>query len=134
MTQTYNFKDDTMTTVNSNIQDIIDVDELIESQRGERSRGAATNDVESPPVPKQEEVKAVPPSWESVPKTPIHEYAEGDLPMTKGHHTADPFAPREGKTLVWRDVNMTLVCFVGFVLLAFVCLLLSFFSVVHVMS
>jgi len=40
---------------------------------------------------------------------PIHTYEEGELPMTKGHHTADPFAPREGKTLVWRDVNMTLV-------------------------
>jgi hypothetical protein len=23
---------------------------------------------------------------------------------------ADPFAPRDGKTLVWRNVNMTLVC------------------------
>jgi hypothetical protein len=22
----------------------------------------------------------------------------------------DPFAPREGKTLIWKDVNMTLVC------------------------
>jgi hypothetical protein len=22
----------------------------------------------------------------------------------------DPFAPREGKTLIWKDINMTLVC------------------------
>lgn len=26
------------------------------------------------------------------------------------HHSTDPFAYREGKTLVWRNVNMTLVC------------------------
>jgi hypothetical protein len=25
-------------------------------------------------------------------------------------HQDDPFAPREGKTLIWKDVNMTLVC------------------------
>ena len=34
---------------------------------------------------------------------------DDNLPVTAGHHTADPFAPREGKTLVWRNVNMTLV-------------------------
>jgi hypothetical protein len=26
----------------------------------------------------------------------------------------DPFAPREGKTLIWKDINMTLVCAVLF--------------------
>jgi len=32
-----------------------------------------------------------------------------DMPKRPGHHSTDPFAPREGKTLVWKDVNMTLV-------------------------
>ena len=31
-------------------------------------------------------------------------------PMTATHHSADPFARREGKTLLWKDVNMILVC------------------------
>jgi len=41
----------------------------------------------------------------------VKSFHEGDgyLPTTKGHHTADPFAPRDGKTLVWKNVNMTLV-------------------------
>lgn len=115
MTQTQKyFQDDTsMTYANE-----IDVDELIDRQHEARTHPTTTTtthttttttaaDVENPSIitdapvrnNDQEIVSAAPEK---------HTYGEGELPITKGHHTADPFAPREGKTLVWRDVNMTL--------------------------
>ena len=84
----------------------IDVDELIERQKNHREE--AKN---RPAPPKSVDVDDLeaPVTRKVVEPVQHHTYDAGELPMTKGHHTADPFAPREGKTLVWRDVNMTLV-------------------------
>ena len=83
----------------SKFTDVVDVDELMEAMEAEAKR-RSLKDIEAP---KHVAVATHNSAYESKP------YAAGDLPHTQGHHTADPFAPREGKTLVWRDVNMTLV-------------------------
>ena len=90
----------------SKFTDVVDVDELMEAMEAEAKR-RSLKDIEAP---KHVAVATHNSAYESKP------YAAGDLPHTQGHHTADPFAPREGKTLVWRDVNMTLVrCVLVFV-------------------
>ena len=90
----------------------IDVDELIADQKRHREEAEArpgvvdVDDLEAASA-----VKVVSSSSSPAPSPTLHTttYDADELPVTKGHHTADPFAPREGKTLVWRDVNMTLV-------------------------
>ena len=113
--------DDSFTTVtetantntNTNIMsEEIDIDEWIAQRHQGKDVDAdlevdVDDDIEafsdSPPTPA---------SYSTTKKVESSAYAApkyDDMPMTAGHHTADPFAPREGKTLVWRDVNMTLV-------------------------
>ena len=55
----------------------------------------------SPPAKKEPVKTAMPPKEET---TKVLDRMESTL----DHHT-DPFAPREGKTLTWKNVNMTLV-------------------------
>lgn len=85
------------------VNEEIDVDELIEQQKNHRE------EAENRPNPKVAEDDLEAPVRKVIEPVHHHTYDAGELPTTKGHHTADPFAPREGKTLVWRDVNMTLV-------------------------
>ncbi|CAB9512460.1 Putative white-brown complex homolog protein 30 [Seminavis robusta] len=86
--------------------DEVDVDALMEAMEAE----AVSKKAPEPAVSKSVRSEEVPVAkaqavglYDSAKKS-----HEDDMPHTAGHHTADPFAPREGKTLVWRDVNMTL--------------------------
>jgi hypothetical protein len=98
--------DDTTITM-PDYTDIVDVDDLMEAMEAEAKR-RSLKDLEAPgnetslnPAP--EATARVADLYDSKP------YEGDDYPHTQGHHTANPFAPREGKTLLWRDVNMTLV-------------------------
>ena len=88
----------------SNITGEIDVDDVIEQLRNgkvpETQAATHSNTGVNDMVKKYVDNDENPP--------PQHQW-DDDMPMGPGHHSADPFAPREGKTLVWKDVNMTLV-------------------------
>jgi hypothetical protein len=88
--------------------DVVDVDDLMEAMEAEAKR-RSLKDLEAP----GNETSVIKPApaaraqaadlYDSKP------YEDDEFPHTQRHHTANPFAPREGKTLLWRDVNMTLV-------------------------
>lgn len=104
VTREKRFKPPTTTMVTTNtesVSDEIDVDELIEQKH-------RPYDPENPPAPATSSYNGVSKSVD-VEKGGQKKW-DDDMPMGPGHHSADPFAPREGKTLIWRDVNMTLVC------------------------
>jgi hypothetical protein len=99
--------------------DIVDVDDLMEAMAAETKR-RSLKDLEEPEAPDYEPNKSEAPVYKTSKSVPAataqtaelydsKTYDDKDFPHTQGHHTANPFAPREGKTLVWRDVNMTLV-------------------------
>ena len=101
-------KDSTETMSEPTATDEIDVDQMIENRMRQRERGDVEDPSPSPsPAPAPAPIKLYYPK--AVEEPAASKYDDGDMPHTAGHHTADPFAPREGKTLVWRDVNMTLV-------------------------
>lgn len=91
-----------VTTSTESIYDEIDVDELIEQKH------RSFYDPEKAPAPSTSSYTAVSKSVDV--EKGYQKKLDDDMPIGPGHHSANPFAPREGKTLIWRDVNMTLVC------------------------
>lgn len=106
----YSNTTETMTINETTMAEEIDVDELIE-QRSKASLNVNPADLEAfaPALTPAKQVAPSAPKVEEPNYVTAFKYDDASMPMTAGHHTADPFAPREGKTLVWRDVNMTLV-------------------------
>ena len=100
-----------MSSKNSSLLQVsqeIDVDELIEKRKLNPNEPEITNtttSVNSDVAPASNSKKVV-----DLDRQPTKDW-DDDMPLGPGHHSADPFAPREGKTLVWKNVNMTLVRF-----------------------
>jgi hypothetical protein len=92
----------------SNTTNEIDVDQLIEERKNGTYKDPEDQLSPAPaPLLSNNGVNKIP----GTEKQPEQHQWDNDLPVGPGHHSADPFAPREGKTLVWKDVNMTLVCY-----------------------
>jgi hypothetical protein len=111
--------DNTIITMVSSPTDLVgevDVDALIEQRRLSLTQDVEAQNTAAPSPPPMAVHKEISQSQNSLPTATAqviqseHVYDE-EMPMTPGHHHADPFAPREGKTLLWKDVNMTLVSF-----------------------
>ena len=70
------------------------------------------NDTYHPARNKQEAVAPVPlpAALGATVSVPVNRSQQNILSLPRHHH--DPFSVRAGKTLVWKDINMTLVSFI----------------------